>query len=252
MFSSAVQVIALATLLNCPSEFSEKCLRTAETDAFKADPSLVSMKEYLMRGIFKNRRPVRQSGSVWDDEDDTEEPTHSNRHSRARQPAPSSRRWEGRADESDDDNEERPLAHAVRSRSQPRKTSTPVRDPQTRRRELLFPTKPTQDASVFASDSDDDSSGKKTPPPKTKKHKKRKRDEEEVDSTVSPIVVTDDGGSSKKTKKRAKRDTSMTSSTSTETSTDQSSQPPQDANELVMDTLSKQKNEKKEEDKIGR
>ncbi|KAL9976907.1 hypothetical protein ACROYT_G014249 [Oculina patagonica] len=133
VFSSAVQVIALATLLNCPAEFAEKCQRTSETDAYKADPSLVSMKDYLMRGIFKNRTPVRQSGSVWNDDDDVEETTPRHRHSRPRQPAPSNRRWEGRADESDDDDEARPLADAVRSRRQPRTTSTPVRDPATRR-----------------------------------------------------------------------------------------------------------------------
>ncbi|KAL9977160.1 hypothetical protein ACROYT_G014538 [Oculina patagonica] len=158
VFSSAVQVIALATLLNCPAQFAKKCQRTSETDAFKADPSLVTMKDYLLRGIFKNRRPIRQSGSVWNEDDDVEETTPRPRHSQPRQPALSSRRWERRRDDSDNEEEAQPLAAAVRSNSrrQPRATSTPVRDPANRRRELLFP-KTTRDASVFASDSDESS-----------------------------------------------------------------------------------------------
>lgn len=149
VFSSAIQVMALATLLNCPSEFAEKCTRTAENEGFKADTSLQSMKDYILRGILKNRSPVRQTGSVWNKEEDGEDPPP-----RSRQPAPSLRRWETRRDESGEEEEQRPLAW-VRSdaRHRPRRTSTPVRTPADRRRELLF-RRNSRVESVFDSDSD--------------------------------------------------------------------------------------------------
>lgn len=66
-------MLAIQTLMRNTEEFAEKTTRSTSSQHFKSDPTPRGMRNFILDGITKRRRPIPRHISVWDEDDDNEE-----------------------------------------------------------------------------------------------------------------------------------------------------------------------------------
>ena len=62
LFMMCIHLLVPMTLMRNPEEFAEKVHRTPANQAFKEDPSLRRMQEFILNSITRHRKPVSGGG----------------------------------------------------------------------------------------------------------------------------------------------------------------------------------------------